>query len=254
MGDQRVLVVMPTYNEKQSLEATVSSVCTSNPEVHVLIVDDASPDGTGELADALARERLNIAVLHRSAKEGLGPAYVAGFHWGLERGFEVLVEMDADGSHRATDLASILDRLRDADVVIGSRWVPGGGTSNWSAGRRMLSRGGNAYVRIMLGIQVRDSTSGFRAYRADALRRLLVTEVSSSGYCFQVDMTRRAIADRVRIEEVPITFVEREHGISKMNGGIVVEAVLRVALWALEDLRKRWIRWGSSPTRGTSHE
>lgn len=255
MSDRRVLVVMPTYNERQSLSATVSSVLERNLGVQILIVDDASPDGTGVLADALAQEQLDIDVLHRQAKEGLGPAYVAGFRWALERDFDAIVEMDADGSHRASDLESILDRLADSDVVIGSRWVPGGGTSNWSVSRRVLSRGGNSYVRWMLRIQVRDSTSGFRAYRAGVLRRLLAKEVASSGYCFQIDMTRRALADRALITEVPIIFVEREHGTSKMNGAIVVEAVVRVGLWAAEDLRERWSRRKSAwSARGIARE
>jgi len=214
----------------------VAGVRSAAPEVDILIADDNSPDGTGALADELAAADPQIHVLHRKGKEGLGMAYVAGFQWGLARGYELLCEMDADGSHRAEDYPKLLARANQPDhpdLVIGSRWVPGGSVVNWPFSRKVLSRGGNLWVELMLGIHVRDATAGFRVYRADLLRRIALTEVESHGYCFQVDMTWRTIRAGGTIAEVPITFVERDAGESKMSRNIVIEALLKTTQWGL---------------------
>jgi len=244
----RTLVIIPTYNERENVGSIVGRVRASVPEAEVLVVDDGSPDGTGELADALAATDANVHVLHRAGKDGLGAAYRAGMRWALDAGYEAIVEMDADGSHQPEQLPRLLDALRadgaldGADVVLGSRWVDGGGVVNWPARRRIISKGGSAYSRIALGLPVRDVTGGYRAFTADALRRLQFDRTESQGYCFQIDMTRRAHKVGLRIVEVPITFVEREHGASKMGGGIVVEAMLRVTVWGLAGLPKRFRR------------
>lgn len=226
-----VLVVVPTYNERLNLERIVARVRAAVPEADLLVVDDGSPDGTGELADKLAATDGHVQVLHRTSKQGLGAAYVAGFRWGLERGFDVLVEMDADGSHQPEQLPLLLDALRDADLVLGSRWVPGGTVLNWPASRRLLSWGGNTYVRLALGFGVRDATGGFRAFRRRTLESLDLDAVASHGYCFQVDLAWRASQRGLTVVEVPITFVERELGNSKMSGSIVREALWRVTVW-----------------------
>ena len=238
----RVLVVIPTYDERQTLPTTLPALRAAVPEAHVLVVDDNSPDGTGRIADALAADDSSVDVLHRPGKQGLGVAYLAGFAWGLERGFDVLVEMDADGSHRPQDLPLLLAALPGADCVIGSRWVPGGQVVNWPRSREALSRGGNAYIRLMLGMPVRDATAGFRAYRADVLRAVDLASVDSQGYCFQVDLTRRAIAAGFRVVEVPITFVEREFGESKMSRAIVAEAMAQVTTWGIRQRFGRGLR------------
>lgn len=238
----RVLVIIPTYNELEALPRTLARLRAAEPGADVLVVDDASPDGTGDLADSLAATDPAFHVLHRTGKEGLGKAYLAGFAWGLERGYTTLVEMDADGSHRPEELGRLLAvaTTPDApDLVIGSRWVPGGAVENWPWHREMLSRGGNTYTRIALGLPVNDATAGFRAYRSDTLTRLLREDIASAGYCFQVDMAWRVHRLGGRITEVPILFVEREHGVSKMNRSIVVEALWRVTGWGL---RHRWRR------------
>jgi glycosyltransferase involved in cell wall biosynthesis len=231
----RVLVVIPTYDEALTLPGTLTRLRSAVPQADVLVVDDASPDGTGDLADAVADADRAVHVLHRVAKQGLGAAYVAGFQWGLTRGYDVVVEMDADGSHRPEELPRLLGALTgDApDLVVGSRWVPGGTVQNWPRRRRWLSRGGNAYTRVMLGLPVRDATAGFRAYRAEALKRIPFAEVASQGYCFQVDMAWRVHRAGGRIAEVPICFVERSMGRSKMSSQIVVEALVRVTVWGL---------------------
>jgi dolichol-phosphate mannosyltransferase len=230
----RTLVVIPTYDERDALPSTLGRLRRAVPAAHVLVVDDASPDGTGELAEALAAEDPGLDVLHRAGKEGLGPAYLAGFLWGLERGFDVLVEMDADASHRPEQLPGILHAVRrGADLAIGSRWVPGGRVHDWPVHRLLLSRGANAYVRLALGLGVRDATAGFRAYRAPLARLLVDAGPASQGYCFQVDMTRRSASAGARILEVPIDFDERTEGASKMSSGIVREALVRVTLWGL---------------------
>jgi dolichol-phosphate mannosyltransferase len=229
----RTLVVMPTYDELDALPTTLAELRATVPAADVLVVDDASPDGTGELADALAAADPQVHVLHRSAKLGLGTAYVAGFGWALDRGYDVVVEMDADGSHRAVDLPRLLDALRRADLALGSRWVAGGRVDNWPRHREVLSRVGNTYTRVVLGLPLRDSTGGFRAYRSPVLRGIGMADVSSQGYCFQVDMARRAVQRGYRVVEVPITFVERVQGRSKMSRAIVLEALVRVTQWAL---------------------
>ena len=236
--DQRsVLVVIPTYNERDNLGPIVTRLHTALPGVHVLVVDDGSPDGTGDLADELAADdaagAARVHVLHRTEKAGLGAAYIAGFRWGLERDYAVLVEMDADGSHAPEDLPRLLDALDDADLVIGSRYVPGGRVVNWPRGREVLSRGGNIYSKLALGVRINDITAGFRAYRRRVLEKLELDDVASHGYCFQVDLTWRTVRAGFTIVEVPITFTEREIGQSKMSGSIVREALLRVTQWGL---------------------
>lgn len=234
-GDAAVLIVVPTYNERDSLVPQLADVRGRQPAAHVLVVDDNSPDGTGELAEQLAQRDPNLHVLHRLLKQGLGAAYLAGFRWGIGRGFDVIVEMDADGSHRAADLAPLLAALEDADVVIGSRWVAGGSVRNWPRSRELLSRAGNGYTRLLLGVPVRDATAGFRAYRTEALERIDLRSVDSQGYCFQVDLTRRAVLAGLRVAEVPITFVDRVVGESKMSKAIVAEALWRVTAWGIKD-------------------
>jgi len=236
------LVIIPTYNERDNVEWIVARVRESVPDASVLVVDDDSPDGTGALADALAASDGAVHVLHRASKDGLGAAYREGMRWGLGRGFDVLVEMDADGSHQPEQLPRLLDRLAVADVVVGSRWIPGGGVVNWPAERRILSRGGSAYARFALGVPVRDVTGGYRAFTADALRRIDLDAVLSQGYCFQIDMIWHAAVAGLKIAEVPITFVERERGTSKMSGAIVAEAMLRVTGWAIMSLPERMRR------------
>ncbi len=230
----RVLVVIPTYNERDNVEAIVERVTASVADANVLIVDDHSPDGTGKIADEIAAADPRVHVLHRTAKAGLGGAYIAGFGWGLEHGFEVLVEMDADGSHAPEQLSRLLVALRDADLVIGSRWVPGGTVVNWPKSRELLSRGGNLYTRIALGIDLRDATGGYRAYRRAVLEEIDYRSVVSEGYCFQVDLAWRAARGGFRVVEVPITFAERERGESKMSGSIVREALWRVTQWGAQ--------------------
>jgi dolichol-phosphate mannosyltransferase len=230
----RVLVVIPTYDEALTIRSAVEGVRAAAPDADVLVVDDGSPDGTGEIADALAARDGHVNVLHRERKAGLGAAYMAGFRWGLERGYGTLVEMDADGSHRSDDLPALLSALVHADMVLGSRYVPGGRVVNWPRRREVLSRGGNIYTRLALGVALRDVTGGFRAYRAGALRRLDLGEVSSQGYCFQVDLAWRVVRAGMRVVEVPITFVERVEGTSKMSGAIVREALWQVTRWGVE--------------------
>ena len=229
----RLLVVMPTYNEAATVRRVVERVRAAVPAADVLIVDDSSPDGTGEIADSLAQLDSHVHTLHRARKEGLGKAYVAGFRWGLERDFDTLVEMDADGSHQPEELPNLLAALRDADVVLGSRYVAGGRVVDWPWRRELLSRGGNTYSRIALGVPLRDTTGGYRAYRASALRRLELATVASAGYCFQVDLAWRAVRSGLRVTEVPITFVERTEGASKMTGAIVREALWQVTRWGI---------------------
>jgi dolichol-phosphate mannosyltransferase len=235
----RTLVIIPTYQERATLPETLERALAAVPGVDVLVADDHSPDGTGEVADAYARRDGHVHVLHRAGKEGLGRAYVAGFAWGLSQGYDVIVEMDADGSHQPEELPRLLEELArsGADLVLGSRWVPGGRVVHWPRSRELLSRAGNAYTRLALGLPVRDATGGFRAYRAAMLASLPLHEVESQGYCFQVDMTQRVHRAGGRIVEVPITFVERREGESKMSRAIVIEALWRVTAWGL---RHRW--------------
>ncbi|MGN6204631.1 polyprenol monophosphomannose synthase [Humibacter sp.] len=234
-----VAVIIPTYNEAQNIAWIVGRVRNSVPQATVLIVDDASPDGTGDIADELAAGDIAVRVLHRAGKEGLGAAYRAGMRGALERGHDVVVEMDADGSHRPEELPRLLDALSTADVIVGSRWVPGGGVIGWPLWRKFISRGGSAYARFALGVPVRDMTGGYRAFTAEALERIDLDGVLSQGYCFQIDMLWHAQVAGLRIKEVPITFPERERGNSKMSSGIVVEAMLRVTGWAIGSLPAR---------------
>lgn len=227
------LVIIPTYNEAENIKKIVGRVRASVPDAHVLVADDNSPDGTGKLADELAAEDDHVQVLHRKGKEGLGAAYLAGFAWGLERGYGVLVEMDADGSHQPEELPRLLTALKGADLVLGSRWVPGGRVVNWPKSREFISRGGSMYSRLMLDVPIRDVTGGFRAFRRETLEGLGLAEVASQGYCFQVDLARRAVRSGFHVVEVPITFVERELGDSKMSRDILVEALWRVTTWGV---------------------
>ncbi len=230
-GLGRVLVIVPTYDERENLPLILARVRAAAPAADVLVVDDGSPDGTGELAEQLAAADDQVHVLHRTAKEGLGAAYLQAFGWGIDHGYDVLVEMDADGSHQPEQLQRLLDALADADLVLGSRWVAGGRVQNWPLHRALLSRGGNTYARLALGVPLRDATGGYRAFRRTALQQLDLADVASHGYCFQVDLAWRAVRRGLRVVEVPITFVEREHGTSKMSGAIVRESLWRVSLW-----------------------
>ncbi|MGI9197188.1 MAG: polyprenol monophosphomannose synthase [Candidatus Nanopelagicales bacterium] len=233
----RVLVIIPTYNEADNLPVIVGRVRASVPEADILVVDDNSPDGTGAIADGLAASDGQIHVLHRQGKDGLGRAYLSGFDWGLARDYDVIVEMDADGSHRPEELPRLLEAVQHADLVLGSRWVPGGAVVNWPRSRMVLSRGGSLYTRLALGIPTRDATGGYRAFRAQTLRDLDLGTVDSNGYCFQVDLLWRALQRGKVVREVPITFVEREVGTSKMSQRIVVEALTKVGTWGAQE---RW--------------
>ncbi|NJQ00241.1 polyprenol monophosphomannose synthase [Streptomyces zingiberis] len=228
-----VLVIIPTYNEAGNVKAIVGRVRAAVPAAHVLVADDNSPDGTGKLADELAAEDDRVHVLHRRGKEGLGAAYLAGFRWGIDHGYGVLVEMDADGSHQPEELPRLLTALKGADLVLGSRWMPGGRIVNWPRTRELISRGGSTYSRLLLDIPVRDVTGGYRAFRAETLRGLGMDAVASQGYCFQVDLAWRAVKAGYHVVEVPITFVEREVGDSKMSRDIFVEALWRVTAWGV---------------------
>lgn len=231
----KVLVITPTYNELESLPVTAKRLRESAPEVDLLIADDNSPDGTGELADKLAADDDQIHVLHRPGKGGLGAAYIAGFRWGIERGYDVLVEMDADGSHRPEQLHLLLDAIKDGgDLVLGSRWVSGGSTVNWPVSRQILSRGGNFYIKVILGLPLGDATGGYRAYRKEVIEAIDLDSIQSQGYCFQVDLARRACDLGFDVREVPIQFVERALGDSKMSGDIVKEALWRVTVWGVD--------------------
>jgi len=232
-AEGRVLIVMPTYNERQNLEIVAGRIREAVPDADLLVVDDNSPDGTGDLADKLAEVDPRVQVMHRTEKAGLGRAYVAAFAWALEHGYDLIVEMDADGSHRPEDLPKLLAVSEQADAVIGSRYVPGGTVVNWPKSREFLSKGANLYNRIMLGVKVKDATGGFRVYRAATLRRIDLNGIESAGYCFQIDMTLRVLQAGMTITEVPITFVERERGASKMSRTVIFEAFGRVARWGI---------------------
>jgi dolichol-phosphate mannosyltransferase len=229
----RVRVVIPTYNEAETLEPVVARLRASVPEADVLVVDDGSPDGTGDIADRLVAADPAVHVLHRTQKAGLGAAYIAGFRRALAEGYDVVVEMDSDGSHAPEELPRLLTALREADLVIGSRWVPGGQIRNWPLYRQVISIGGSTYARVLLRFPVRDSTSGYRAFRRQVLEELKLDEVASQGYCFQIDLAWKTWRSGFRVREVPITFTEREVGRSKMSRAIVIEALWRVAGWGL---------------------
>ncbi|MEV7804858.1 polyprenol monophosphomannose synthase [Microbispora sp. NPDC088329] len=237
----RVLVIVPTYNERENLPMITRRLREALPDVHLLVADDNSPDGTGRIADELAEADDHVHVLHRTSKQGLGAAYIAGFRWGLAEGYDVLVEMDADGSHQPEELHKLLDAVsHGADLAIGSRWIPGGKTVNWPFSRELLSRGANTYVRLVLGIPVSDATAGFRAYRAATLEKIGLDDVESQGYCFQVDLTLRTVRQGLRVVEKPITFVERTVGTSKMSRKIILEAFWRVAVWGVTGYADRF--------------
>jgi dolichol-phosphate mannosyltransferase len=240
-GVGRVLVIIPTYNEAENVRIIVGRVRASVPEADVLIADDNSPDGTGAIADELAGADDQIHVLHRRGKEGLGAAYLAGFAWARDAGYDAVVEMDADGSHAPEELPRLLDALVDSDAVLGSRWVPGGKVLNWPLSRHLISRTGNLYTRLALRMPFKDATGGYRAYRMKALDTMDLDGVASQGYCFQVDLAWRAYRQGHRVAEVPITFAERERGASKMSSGIVREALWRVTVWGVQS-RTRGIR------------
>lgn len=246
-------MVVPTYNERTTLPLVVSRLHDALPSAHVLVVDDNSPDGTGELADDLAAADPRVHVLHRERKAGLGRAYVAGFDWALRGDYAVIVEMDADGSHAPEELPHLLAALSDADLALGSRYVPGGRVVGWPKRREVLSRAGNLYSMIALGVRVKDITGGYRAYRRAVLEKVEIGEVSSQGYCFQIDLAWRTMTAGFTIAEVPITFTDRQAGTSKMGGSVVVEALLRVTAWGLRHRRgqlfsavRRWF----GPRRG----
>jgi len=230
----RTLVVLPTYNEILNIELMLRTLREVVPEAHILVVDDSSPDGTGALVSAIADELGEIELLHRSAKSGLGGAYRAGFAWGLDRGFDRLVEIDCDFSHDPRALPSLLAASATSEVVIGSRYVPGGHIPKWALSRRLLSRGGNQYASVLLGLGVADSTSGYRVYSSSALKKIDFESVRADGYGFQIEMTYRAKRGGASIVEVPISFTDRTLGESKMSGSIVIEALLLVTKWALE--------------------
>src|SRR3954451_21772702 len=233
----RVVMVVPTFNEADNIAWLVGRLRIAQPEVDVLVVDDNSPDGTGALADALAAEDAAVHVLHRSAKGGLGAAYLAGFAWALDAGYDVVGEMDADGSHQPEQLHRLLEVLLEADLVIGSRHVPGGSVVNWPMRREALSRGGNLYVRLLLGIDIRDATAGFRVFRRSALEKIDLTSVESTGYVFQTDLVTRCLRAGLTVREVPIEFVERVRGDSKMSGAVAAESLRRITRWGLRERR-----------------
>lgn len=239
----RLCILLPTYNEVQNLAMMVSRLRAVQPDADILVLDDNSPDGTGALAEQLAGADSAVFVMHRVAKNGLGRAYLAGFDWALEHGYDAVVEIDADGSHQPEQLPALIAAAGLADVVIGSRWIRGGSVQNWPAHRKALSLGGNLYARLALGISVRDATAGFRVYRISALQRMGLDNVSSQGYCFQVDLTLRALDHGLTVVEVPIDFVEREVGDSKMGSDIVREALLRVTLWGTQRRYQQLSQW-----------
>ncbi len=230
-GPRRAIVCLPTYDERENLEPILRAILAAAPEVDVLVIDDSSPDGTGALADAFAAHEPRVNVLHRAGKEGLGKAYLAGFAWALERGYDLVLEMDADFSHDPAHLPALLGAAREADLVLGSRYVPGGGTRNWGLGRRLLSRGGSLYARTILGVRVRDLTGGFKCFRREVLEAIDLASVECSGYAFQIELTYRALRRGFRVVEVPIVFADRRVGLSKMSRRIVLEAIRKV--WSI---------------------
>jgi dolichol-phosphate mannosyltransferase len=249
----RVLVVIPTYNEADNIRSITDRVRRAVPSVDILVADDNSPDGTGTIADELAVADDHIFVLHRAGKEGLGAAYKAGFAWAKNKGYDAVVEMDADGSHAPEELSLLLDQLRDHDAVLGTRYIAGGSVHNWPMRRLVLSRGGNIYIRMALGMPFRDATGGYRAYRMPVLDAINVDTVASTGYSFQVELAWRAYRQGFRVTEVPITFTEREHGVSKMSGNIFKEQLLRVTTWGLQARKETLLGMvGRKPRQGST--
>jgi dolichol-phosphate mannosyltransferase len=247
----RVVVVIPTYDERDNLEWIVGRLRTAVPDVDVLVVDDDSPDGTGDLADQLAAADPQVAVVHRTEKAGLGAAYLHGFRVALERGYDVIGEMDADGSHQPEQLPALLTALRDADLVIGSRWVAGGSVVNWPLSRKVLSVGGNLYARVLLGIPLRDVTAGYRVFRRTTLEGIDLASVESAGYIFQTDLAFRTLQAGLRVVEVPIEFVERVRGESKMSRDVATESLRRITVWGLRH-RLAQLRGVRSRRRGAA--
>jgi len=233
---EKTLVIVPTFNEKENLPLLVEAVFNIVPHVNILVVDDGSPDGTGQLADELAGRDSRIHVMHRTRKEGLGKAYVAGFDWALEHGYELIFEMDCDFSHRPEHLPDFLEAAKDADLVLGSRYIKGGGTENWGLSRKIISRGGNMYARAVLGLPYKDLTGGFKCFRRKVLETLDIHNLFSFGYCFQIELTYRAHNRGFKIAQVPIIFPDRTRGQSKMSGKIFKEAFFTV--WKLRRIFK----------------
>ena len=249
----RVLVVLPTYNEAENIVSILERVRASAPSADVLVVDDGSPDGTAERVRWVGQRMPGVHLLERSTKDGLGAAYRAGFAWGLARHYDVLIEMDADGSHRPDDLPKLLSAMESgADLAIGSRYVPGGAIPNWKLSRRMLSRGGNRYASMMLHLGVADATGGFRAYRSGLLHRMDFASLGASGYGFQIEGTWKAVRTGARVVEVPIRFEDREHGESKMSKSIVVEALRLVTKWGISERATRVRSRLAHPFRGSN--
>ena len=235
----RIIMVIPTYNEGENIQWIVGRLRAAVPEVDVLIVDDRSPDGTGELADELAAADPQVTVLHRTVKAGLGAAYLHGFAVALERGYDVIGEMDADGSHQPEQLPRLLQALAGADLVLGSRWVRGGSVVNWPVSRKALSVGGNVYARALLGLPIRDVTGGYRLFRRATLEKIDLPSVESVGYCFQTDLAWRTVREGLTVAEVPIEFVERVRGQSKMDKSVASESLRRITGWGLHERRRQ---------------
>ena len=241
-GLGRVVMVVPTYNEAENLAWIVGRLREAQPQVDVIVVDDGSPDGTGRIADDLAAADPQVRVVHRTEKAGLGAAYRAGFRLALDAGYDVIGEMDADGSHQPEQLHRLLEAVQGgADLVIGSRWIPGGSIVNWPKSREALSRGGNLYVRLLLGIPVHDATAGFRLFRRGTLEKIDIDQVRSTGYVFQTDMAYRTLQAGLRVEEVPIEFIERVRGDSKMSRNVATESLKSITVWGLRE-RARQLR------------
>lgn len=260
--NESTLVVIPTFNERENLPGVIARLRAAEPSVHILVVDDSSPDGTGELADEIAAADTaqndgeeHIFVMHRKGKGGLWGAYRAGFAWGLERDYQVLCEMDADGSHAPEQFHLLLEGLEDgADVVIGSRYVPGGETVNWPLTRQVLSRGGNIYISLALGAGISDITAGYRAYRREVLETLDLESIGKAAYLFQTELAYEAVQAGFLVEEVPITFTEREFGESKMDGSFVKQSLLQVTKWGIEHRSKQLKNLAKELGRLTKHE
>jgi dolichol-phosphate mannosyltransferase len=234
----RAVICLPTYNERENLEAVIEALggVLDTSSDRVLVIDDGSPDGTGEIADRIATEHRWVSVLHRATKEGIGPAYIAGFRWALAEGAELVLEMDCDLSHDPADVPRLIEAAADAELVLGSRYAPGGGTANWGLLRRVVSRGGCLYAQVILGLRIRDLTGGFKCFRRAALEAIDLGALSAHGYAFQIETTYRVSRAGMRVREVPITFVERRAGASKMTGSIVAEAMWKVPLLRLRAL------------------
>ena len=228
---RRTLICLPTYDERENLGPMVEAILASAPQVEILVIDDDSPDGTGRLADEIAAREPRVHVLHRAAKEGLGRAYLAGFAWALARDYGLVMEMDCDFSHDPKYLPAMLAAAGEADLVLGSRYVPGGGTVNWGLGRRLISRGGSLYARAILGLPIRDLTGGFKCFRREVLEAIDLPSVQCNGYAFQIELTYRAARKGFRVREIPIVFTDRRVGHSKMSRAIVLEGATRV--WSI---------------------